>query len=312
MRALVLGGTGAVGRAVAHELEARGHEALRGSRGAGSSPGAVRLDLSSAAGMRRLREVAHECDVVVDASGRDDPATSRELEGVPYVDTSATTSYLAELRGLRAQSGAATLVLGAGIAPGASTVLAAALASEPGDEIDVSVLLGTGEVHGPAAVAWTAGLAGNAVWGAPDGAEILNYRERRRIPIDGRDRTHLRTDFPDHLLLAAAGVTVRTYLTLGSPLATAGLALVGAVPALRGILAAAPHWGDDRWRVAALNRRTGEMLAASGSGQSRATGEFAALAAIRASESPGLGAVTMADLFGLDVLASAAAVTSRA
>ncbi|MBL3683498.1 NAD-dependent epimerase/dehydratase family protein [Leucobacter aridicollis] len=308
MRALVLGGTGAVGAAVAGALEARGHEAVRGSRRASAVPGGVQLDLTSAAGRERMREVAGDCDVVIDASGREDPALARDLTGVPTVDTSANTAYLAELR---AAAGAATLVLGAGIAPGASTILASATEPRPGDDIDISVLLGTGEVHGPAAVEWTAALAGTEVYRAPEGAPVLNYRERRRILIDGRPRTHLRTDFPDHLLLDGTGARIRSYLTLGSPVATAGLALVGAVPALRGILAAAPHWGDDRWRVAATNRRTGVTLAASGSGQSRATGELAALAAIRAAERSHLGPVTMADLFGLEMFDEAASVTAR-
>ncbi|UTX53258.1 NAD-dependent epimerase/dehydratase family protein [Leucobacter aridicollis] len=308
MRALVLGGTGAVGTAVASALEARGHVALRGSRRAPNGPSGVQLDLASEAGRARMREVARSCDVVIDASGREDPAIARDLTGVPYVDTSANTAYLAALR---SAAGVATLVLGAGIAPGASTILAAATDPRPGDDIDISVLLGTGEVHGPAAVEWTAALAGTEVYAAPETAPVLNYRERRRIQIDGKARTHLRTDFPDHLLLDAAGARIRTYLTLGSPLATAGLALVGAVPALRGILAAAPHWGDDKWRVAATNRRTGVSLAASGFGQSRATGELAALAGIQAAERPDLGAVTMAILFGTEVFDEAASVTSR-
>lgn len=306
MRALILGGTGAVGRATGAALEARGHEALRGSRTAGAGPGRVQLDVSTAEGRGRAVDAASGCDVVINTSGRDDLDLARDLAGIPYVDTSASTAYLAELRRL---AGPATRVIGAGIAPGVSTVLAAALDPQPGDEIDISVLLGTGEVHGPAAVAWTADLAGRAVYRAPEREPIRNYRERRRMAVDGRSRLHLRTDFPDHVLLEASGATIRTYLTLGSPLATAGLAVVGAMPALRGILAAAPHWGDDRWRVAARSRRTGQTLEAAGFGQSLATGEFAALAAIRAAGRPGLGAVTMADLFGPEVLSEADCVT---
>ncbi|KUF07273.1 NAD-dependent epimerase/dehydratase family protein [Leucobacter sp. G161] len=309
MRALILGGTGAVGLATGAALAARGHEVLKGSRRAAAEPGSVQLDLTTAAGRDRMVDTASGCDVVINASGREDLELARALAvaGTPYVDTSAGTAYL---DGLRHLPGSATRVVGAGIAPGVSTVLAAALDPQPGDEIDISVLLGTGEAHGPAAVAWTADLAGRSLHRAPEGEPIANYRERRRMDVDGRPRMHLRTDFPDHVLLDATGATIRTYLTLGSPLATAGLALVGAVPALRGILAAAPHWGDDRWRVAATNRRTSRMLEAAGFGQSRATGEFAALAAVRATEQPTLGAVTMADLFGADVLSEADCVTA--
>lgn len=308
MRALVLGGTGAVGSAAVAALRARGHEALAGSRSA-TSPGSVQLDLTTAAGRTRMAEVARECDAVIDASGREDPALATELSGIPYVDTSAGTAYLARLRD---RPGGVTLVLGAGIAPGVSTVLAAAVDPHPGDELDVAVLLGTGEVHGPAAVAWTADLAGRDIHLAPEGRPVRNLREQRRFPLDGRMRRYLRTDFPDHVLLARSGATIRSYLALGSPLGTAGLAVVGAIPALRGVLAAAPHWGDDRWRVAVTNRRTGETLAASGFGQSRATGEFAALAAIEAAARPHLGPVTMAEVLGTDALDAAVSVADWA
>ncbi|GAA1314499.1 NAD-dependent epimerase/dehydratase family protein [Leucobacter albus] len=308
MRALVLGGTGAVGNATVAALRARGHDALRGSRRPPAGAEHMQLDLATAEGLGRLIEAAKTCDVVINASGSEDPRIASELARAPYVDTSASTAYLARLRAL---PGDATRVVGAGIAPGVSTVLAAAVDPRAGDDIDIQVLLGTGEVHGPAAVAWTAQLAGRAIHGAPEDPPLLNYRERRRMSVDGRSRLHLRTDFPDHLLLDATGAQIRTYLTLGSPVATAGLALVGLLPGLRGMLAAAPHWGDERWRVAVTNRRTGQTLAAGGLGQSRATGEFAALAAIRAAEQPGLGAVTMADLFGLEVLEQAGSVATR-
>lgn len=109
-------------------------------------------------------------------------------------------------------------------------------------------------------------------------------------------------------LTSQQGARIRSYLALGSPVATAGLALVGAIPGLRSIRAAAPHWGDDRWRGAVTNRRTGETLAASGFGQSRATGELAAVAAV---ERPDLGAVSMADAVGYGARATADNVTSR-
>jgi hypothetical protein len=112
------------------------------------------------------------------------------------------------------------------------------------------------------------------------------------------------------VLLADTGVLVRSYLALSSGVGTAGLAVVGAVPAWRRVLAAAPHWGDARWEVTAENRRTGERLSAAGVGQSLATGEFAALAAIHAAAAPGRGAVTMADIADTDLLHDARTVES--
>lgn len=308
MRTLVLGGTGAVGRAAAAALRDRGHEAVVSGRSV-TGPGTARLDLATPEGAECAAEFARSCDAVIDASGREAPGIAAALPGVPYVDISASGSHLEALRALRP---AATLVLGAGIAPGLSTVLAASLEPLPGDDLDIAVMLGTGEAHGPAAVAWTAGLAGSDVHLPPEGRPVRNLRELRRFPVDGRNRIHLRADFPDHVLLAGTGARVRSYLALGSPVATAGLALVGAAPALRGILAAAPHWGDDRWVVAATNRRSGERVAASGAGQSRATGEIAALAAIAAAEQPGLGAVTMAELLDLEALGATTTVALAA
>lgn len=305
MRALVIGGTGAVGREVVAALRGRGHEAVPSGRSIAEGEG-LRLDLSSVGGCDRLAAVAGDFDVVVNTTGMDDLRLVAAIGQVPYVDITASSAYLDAL--LR-RGGSATVVAGAGIAPGATTLLAAALDPQPGDSIDVAVLLSTGETHGPAAVAWTADLAGAQIHRAPEGVAVLNYRERRRITVAGRTTTHLRTDFPDHILLAKTGANVRSYLTLGSGLANAGLALVGAVPALRGLLAAAPHWGGDAWQVAALNRETGEVRYVGGNGQSRATGEIAALAAIEAARRPDLGVISLAGLERVSLLEAAISVT---
>lgn len=311
MKALVLGGRGAVGAAATTALRAHGHTVLvagRRRRGEGD----VVIDASSPEGLSRLAEKARRVDVVIDASGLELPAVQEAVETTPLVDVSATAVHLERLTaGARAGG---TVLLGAGIAPGASTVLVAALlgAREPaaGDDIDVAILLGAGEAHGAAAVEWTARLAGTSVYAAPEGYPVKNLRSKRRFrDVQGSRRNYLRADFPDDLLIGRpSAVAVRSWLALDSRVATAALGMVGALPGLAPALARAPHIGSDAWSVTALHRSTGRMLAVSGRGQSGATGRIAALAAERLVERGLRGAMTMAAVLEMDELALAGGV----
>lgn len=288
MRALLLGARGAVGTVIHRELERADHTVTAASR---AEAGGVRIDLRG--DLASLAALAAGHDVVINASGIERPELATATARTPLVDISATGSYLAALR----DAARGPVVLGAGLAPGLTTVLAAALDTRPHDQIDVLVMLGSGEKHGPAAVAWTAGLVGTDIHLPPDTGRVRNFRTSLRAEgPDGRTRRYLRADFPDHILLAPTGAPViRSYLTLGSAAMTASLELVGRLPALRGVLSIAPHVGSDDWHVVARNRRTGERRHAAGSGQSEATGRLTALAAVRVAGSAH-GAVTMADL----------------
>jgi hypothetical protein len=294
MRALLLGARGAVGAVVHRELERDGAAVTAASRTAAGDAGVdLRGDLSP------LTRLAAAHDVVINASGIERADLAGAAGRTPLVDISATGAYLAELGG----KAVGPVVLGAGLAPGLSTVLAHALGADPADEVDILVMLGTGERHGPAAVAWTAGLVGRDVYQPPEGRPVRNLRERiREQGPDGRTRLYLRADFPDHILLGGAKrPLIRSYLTLGSAAMTTALGIVGRVPALRGALNAAPHLGSDAWHVIARNRRTGDRRQASGNGQSEATGRLTALAATRvAASSDAVGVVTMADLVSLE------------
>lgn len=284
MRMLLLGARGAVGRVVRRELGARGHVVTAASR---NETEGAQVDLGG--DLSPLARLAGGFDAVINASGIERADMATAVGETPLVDISATGAYLEALR--RTASGA--VLLGAGLAPGLSTVLASSVASGS-DEVDVLIMLGSGEQHGPAAVAWTAGLVGRDLHRPPEGAAVRNLRESLRAAgPDGRVRRYLRADFPDHVLLNAP---VRSYLTLGSAPMTAALELVGRMPALRGLLSSAPHLGSDAWHVVARNRRTGERREASGQGQSEATGRLTALAAERLVESGTTDAVTMADL----------------
>lgn len=293
MKALLLGARGAVGTVIQRELLRAGHQVTAAGRSRHSD--AV-IDLSE--GTSALSAHAPDHDVVVNASGVERVDLAGATGSTPLVEISATGSYL---EALRDAGSAGPLVLGAGLVPGLSTVLIRALHADPDDEIDLFVMLGSGEQHGPAAVEWTAGLVGTDLHRPPEGGTVRNLTSGLRTAgPDGRTRRYLRADFPDHILLGGEHPRqIRSYLTLSSGPMTTALALVGRFPVLRGTLTASPHIGSDAWHLLARNRRTGEQISRRGHGQSTATGRFTALAAIRAAASPPAGPVTMADLLSL-------------
>ncbi|GAA5031189.1 hypothetical protein GCM10025738_12090 [Microbacterium fluvii] len=297
---LVLGARGAVGAAAIAALADLGIPALRAGRTGG--PGIVAIDVTTVDGLADLAALVREVSVVIDATGLELAAVQDAVGETALVDVSASAPHLERLAARVPEGGA--VVLGAGIAPGISTILARALGALAGDSIDIGVMLGGGEAHGAAAVEWTARLAGTVVYAAPEERPVTNLRGRRRLPIDTRSsRTHLRADFPDDLLIGAAtGVQVRSWLAMDTVTATAALGLVGAVPRLGPLLKRAPHLGGSGWRVSATHRESRRTLSAAGIGQSAATGLMAALAAQRIAVRDRRGGVTMADLLDLDDL----------
>lgn len=307
MRVLVLGGRGAVGVAATMALRVNGH-IVRAAGRRGNHDDIV-LDASTSAGLSRLTEEARRVDVVIDASGLELPGVQAAVGDIPLVDVSATAVHLERLAARVGQSG--TVILGAGIAPGASTVLIQALRPAAGDDIDLAVMLGTGEAHGAAAIEWTGRLAGANIYAAPELYPVVNLRSKRRFRESrGSNRSYLRADFPDDLLIGRpSGAAVRSWLALDSRLATAALGLVGAIPALAPVLSRAPHVGSDSWSVKAIHRASGEMLTVSGRGQSVATGRLAALAAERLVEKELRGAMTMAAVISANELELACGVT---
>ncbi|GAB3168624.1 hypothetical protein GCM10027059_31710 [Myceligenerans halotolerans] len=289
MKALLLGARGAVGAVVHRELTHSGHTVTAASRTTDGDTGVdLRGDLAA------LTRLAAGHDVVVNASGIERAGIATAVNGTPLVDISASGAYLDALR----SAATGPVVLGAGLVPGLSTVFVAALTARRGDDIDVLVMLGSGDRHGPAAVAWTAGLVGSDVHQPPESIPVRNLlTSRRETGPDGRRRRYLRADFPDHVLLGRpGGPAIRSYLSLSSAPMTTALAIVGRLPLLRGALGSAPHLGTAAWHLVVRNRRTGERRQAEGTGQSEATGRLTALAAARVADISTTGAVSMADL----------------
>ncbi len=268
MRALVLGGLGAVGGVVVDVLREWGHDVTPAGRRA--PQGGLAVDLRVGDGLTRLAEAARDHDVVVNASGVEDPRIATALDGAVLVDISATARYLESLAGVAVDADAG-VVLGAGLAPGLTTVLVAGLDPASGDEIDVAIVLGSGEKHGTAAVEWTAGLLGTPLHDPGEDRTIVNLRDRCTLTdISGRRRVFLRADFPDHLLVGVPrGALVRSQLAFSSPVATAALAVASYAPASAEPSAVPRAWGP---MSGVSSRSTGQPAAGSarGAGGSRA------------------------------------------
>jgi NAD(P)-dependent dehydrogenase (short-subunit alcohol dehydrogenase family) len=279
MRALVLGGYGAVGTGVVEELRAHGHVALAAGRDPARAD--LAMDLRES-GLRTYEAALHGIDVVVNAAGVEDPrpVNAAAERGVAFVDVSATAGYLGALERL---TPAAPVVLSVGLAPGLTTLLAADVhTARPDAAIDIAVLLGAGDAHGAAATEWVAGLLGRRFADPATGALVRNFTRPRTFELPGHGLRRLpRADFSDqHVLTADLGVPVRTYLGLDSRAATAGLSLLTRLPGSRSLATGVHLPGSDAWVVLATTDE-GHGRWAAGRNQSRATAVLAALAAAR-------------------------------
>ncbi|MEV5824856.1 saccharopine dehydrogenase NADP-binding domain-containing protein [Spirillospora sp. NPDC052242] len=296
-RVAVLGGYGAVGREVVAGLRGRVPEIVVAGRDlakARSVPGTIplRIDLREAfdTALREafdtaLREAAAgaldailDADAVVMCAERENVGVARACaeRGVHYVDVSASREVLRgleELDGVAAANGA-SVVVGVGVAPGVTNLLAHRFAGT-GRPVDIGVLLGSGERHGPGAVAWTLDALGAL-------RELDESWTMRFPPPFGTRRVH-RFPFPDP---STPSGRVRTGLALDSRAVTALLPRAARFRDARWLRAAAHrvHVGGDGFAVAAASG--GRVAAVSGRRQSRASGLVAALAVRRLAGAP--------------------------
>lgn len=291
MKVLLLGANGAVGGHIQTALLGAGHQVTGAGRRAPQN--GLSIDVSGR-DLGELAAAAREHDVTINASGVENPNLGQAVGDCTLVDISASSKYLKQLR---AMAPGASMILGVGLAPGLSTMLAASLDHVPGDDVDVALMLGAGEKHGPAAVEWTQRLIGAPIEDPPEGHRVMNFREVSSFRDAGRTRRYLRADFPDHHLLGKDhGIKVRNYFALGSPAATRALALVARIPMTRRLVSAVPPFGSERWSIVVKNRRTGQTREASGNNQSRATGVLTARAVQEMVSRGVTGAVSMNDL----------------
>lgn len=300
---LVLGGYGAVGAHTVTDLRARGHRVATAGRDADRAD--VPLDLTDHAAVARA---AAGVDVVVNAAGREDLALVRTVTdaGAALVDVSASPDYLAAVERL---DPTAPVLLSVGLAPGLTNLLARAAHSRAGaatTPLDLAVVLGAGEQHGPAATAWSLAMLGRSmVDTARPGRTLRTYTGGATFTLPGGRRRLYRADFSDqHTLTRDLGRTVRTWFGMDTRLATTGLAALTWVPGARRIPPRLLHLpGSEDW-VLQVRDTAGPWATMTGSNQSHATGVVAARAAELAVR-PGTGAGVhhLTDLTTLDDLA---------
>lgn len=259
-RVVVFGGYGAVGREAA-ALLSRWYEVVVAGRDPAKAPvpgtTPLRVDLRDHADVERALEGAYAVLMCAEV-GNARVARACLERGVHYLDVSASHRRLAAVAG----PPNATALLSVGLAPGVTNLLARHCVELTGArEVEIGVLLGGGERHGAAAVAWTL-----------DGLAEAGPTWRMRFPEPFGTRTVRGFPFSDqHTLPGTLGVDrVRTGLCLDSRLATALL------PVARLLRPPARlHVGGDGFAVTAS--AGGVSCSVTGRGQSRATGVVAAL-----------------------------------
>ena len=281
---LIVGGYGAVGREAAHALTSRpGTKVVVAGRNPAAAqpvPGttAMRVDATDPAGLARALDGV-DAVLMCAETGNVDVAKACVERGIHYLDVTASHSVLAELARLdgAARARGATVVLSVGLVPGVSNLLARVCSERaPSEDLVIGALLGSGEAHGPAALAWTF-----------DGLGQLAGSWSLGFPAPYGERVVHRFPFSDQYTLPQTlGVGVRTGLCLDSRLVTRLMSLAGrpAVarllrrPLIRRLLLSAlgaVHVGGDGFAVVV---RSGAVQASfAGRRQSRATGHMAAL-----------------------------------
>lgn len=272
---LVVGGYGAVGREVIAALPA-GYEVL--------ATGRHHATAAPVPGARLVPFGLDGVDVVLMCAdpGDIDVAAECARRGIHYLDITADPARIAALESLdaAARESGAKVVLSVGLAPGATNLLARACAERvPAGPVDIGVLLGSGERHGPAAVAWTV-----------DGLGRRSGSWPMRFPGYGTRTVH-RFPFSDQASLPRTlGVgEVRTGLCLDSKPLSASLVLLGKLARFlpRAALTRALgriHAGSDGF--AAVVTRGPVRASLSGRRQSRATGVIAARLIARLDDFP--------------------------
>lgn len=275
MKALVLGGYGAVGAEVVSELGAGGDDCLVAGRDPARADRVVDLHEP---GATTYRNALARVDVVVNAAGVENPALAAiaAQHGAAFVDITATSGYVAALERLRPPR---PVLVSVGLAPGLTNLLAVAVHDTEPSPIEIALLLGAGERHGAAATAWSYGLLGQR-FRDPDGRLVRNYTRPRRFDLRGHGRRRLyRADFADqHALSRDLAVPVRTYFGVDSRLATTLLAGLTWIPGASRAPQGLHLPGTDRW-LALAQAAGGTMRWAAGRGQSHATAVITAVAA---------------------------------
>ncbi|MDG4830152.1 saccharopine dehydrogenase NADP-binding domain-containing protein [Solwaraspora sp. WMMD1047] len=301
-RIVVLGGYGAVGRAVARTLAptlpgrivVAGRDPRRADAFVAQHPDALvarRVDARDPGDVAAVLTGARVLVMCLE-SGNEQVARRCLERGVHYVDVSASLGVLSAIGRLDplAVRNGVTAALSVGLAPGLTNLLARHVTDRLADAeaVDLTVLIGTGERHGPGAVDW---LLDNLAASVPEAGGPGPLRVG--LPGYGRRTTHPFPFSDQYTLRRTLGVPVTTRLCFDSAALTAAVFALRRGPALRllrrpgvaGAVSAAMarlRLGSDGFAVRATARAADGRLAAyalTGRGEARVTGVVAALVA---------------------------------
>lgn len=219
---LVLGATGSVGRRVVEHLSRQGHDVVVGSR----SPASAQQIANGFPRARALTVDLHDpawtvpsdVTVVIDCTGTDRIETALRVcrSGSAFIDISASTPYVRKL--LDQHEGVQDLgqrvVVGCGLAPGISTMLAHRLLTGHRDRpVRIDLVIDLFDAFGAQAATFTEGLIGTSFRDPHDGATVENFSDpaRTHLPAGFGTATTARVNFADVEILAhgLAGVDMR-------------------------------------------------------------------------------------------------------
>ncbi|HEY8547607.1 MAG TPA: saccharopine dehydrogenase NADP-binding domain-containing protein [Acidimicrobiales bacterium] len=253
-RVVIVGGYGHVGRRLAAALRDHRSVVVAGRRAEAAERAATELGVAAAPGAVDARTgdglaaVVRPGDVVVNAAGDDREARllRQAIElGAHYTDLTADPRAIAAMLDLDAEARAAgtSALVGIGLAPGATNVLArAALDRLPeADHLDVGLLLSLADGFGPQAVDWTLGAIATPLAMEHGGhrTDVVAFRQRRRLPFGPLGTVPVyEFGFPEQVFLPASlGVpSVRGWFTLAPTPVTRALALTARTRAARAFL----------------------------------------------------------------------------
>lgn len=202
---LIVGGYGTVGSQIAKMLAAKAenHVIIAGrSMAKGEATGfeARVIDLRAPDTWGAALE---DVDLVVVSIDQTDTDFVSEVarRRIGYIDVTAGDAFFRQVEALSVSS---PVVLSLGLAPGLSNLLAAAAANELDDvrSIEIGILMGTGDDHGAAAIAWSTRNMFDPL--APREDSLIDFG-----PDFGR-RTAYFMDFADQHALARTMPGVRT------------------------------------------------------------------------------------------------------
>ncbi|GJL49186.1 MAG: hypothetical protein NPIRA01_04130 [Nitrospirales bacterium] len=243
---LVAGGYGQVGRVIAHELSSQfpGQVIVAGRSRANAEALATELGHGTQASQINvydsgmLDEILDDvCLVIMCLDQREISFVRTCLElGINYIDLSAQYDFLKKVGSLdtTAKEHGATALLSVGLAPGLSNLLAAYAKRQFDDltHLDIFIMLGLGDVHGHAAIAW---LIDNldAEFFVHDGGvplRVKSFHESRACHFPGisEKQTAFRFNFSDqHVIPQTLRIpSVSTWLCFDSSFVTRRISML--------------------------------------------------------------------------------------